>query len=579
MTILTIDKKQLEKEIGKIDEDMQNKISMFGTPVESVDENEISVEIFPNRPDLLSFQGFTRAITTFIKHQKSEDFCGLKVSKKTFKKPGIKTYKAEKPEKDYKVIIDKSVKKVRPFTACAIIKNLSLDDEKIKELIDIQEKLHGSYGRERKKLAIGIYPLESIKLPITFLAKKPEDIKFQPLEAKKEMTGRQILSQHPSGREYAHLLKDCEVFPIFQDSAGEILSMPPIINSHKTGKITENTKEVFIECSGFNLEYLKNTINMIVCAMADMGGKICSMEIKDKKSYASPDLEFKKIEFSIENINKTLGLSLTEKEIIKLLEKMGIGCEKSKKKFSALIPCYRTDILHEIDISEEVAIAYGYDNFIPEIPKISTIGEENPIAILKRKISEILVGLGLLEISTYHLSTKEKQYKKMNIKEFKSMMIEVEESKTENNILRNSLLANSINILSENSDAQYPQKIFELGKVFANLGEDTSKKPSGVLDSETGIAETEKLCISLCSEKANFTEIKQVLDYLMRMLNKEYEIKETENPSFIEGRVGAIFINNKEVGILGEISPLVLKNNKIKMPVASLEMNVNLLMD
>src|SRR3989344_3011569 len=350
MTILTLNRKKLEQEIGKIDEKMQEKITMFGTPIEEVTDNEVSVEVFPNRPDLLSFQGFARALTTFLK------------------KPGMQTYKTEKPEKDYKVIIDKSVKQVRPHTACAIVKDLKLDDEKIKEIIDIQEKLHSSYGRNRKKIAIGIYPLETIKLPITFLAKKPENIKFIPLEANKEMTGRQILNQHPAGREYADLLKDKEVFPIFQDANNEILSMPPIINSNKTGKITENTKDVFIECSGFNLHYLQKALNIIVTSFADMGGKIYSMEIEDKQKTISPDLEPEKLSFSIEEINKTLGLSLTEKEIIKLLEKMGIGYEKN----TALVPAYRTDILHEIDLSEEIAIAYGYDQFIPEIPSIST---------------------------------------------------------------------------------------------------------------------------------------------------------------------------------------------------------------
>ncbi len=545
MTILTLNKKQLEEKIGEINEKMQDKISMFGTPIEQVTDKEVSVEIFPNRPDLLSFQGLSRALIAYLK------------------KPELKKYKIEKPEKDYKVIIDKSVKAVRPSTACAIVKNLKLDDDKIKELIDIQEKLHASYGRNRKKLAIGIYPLEQIKLPITYLAKKPEDIKFIPLESNREMTGRQILSQHPAGREYAYLLKNAEVFPIFQDANKEILSMPPIINSQKTGKITQKTKQVFIECSGFNLEYLKKALNIIVTAFADMDGEIYEMDIQDKKSYITPNLESEKMSFSTENINKTLGLNLTEKEIKKYLEKMGIGCEKN----TALIPAYRTDILHEIDLAEEVAIAYGYNNFQPEIPQISTIGKEDKTAILKRKIAEILTGLNLLEISTYHLSTKEKQFKNIGIKEFKNQIIELEDSKTENNILRTSLLANSIQILSENSDAEYPQKIFELGKIFYHDDK-----------SDTQIGEKEKLCISLCNEKANFTEIKQILDYLMRMLNINYEIKETEHPSFINGRCGEIIINNKSVGVLGEISPTVLKNNKIKMPTASLEIVVEELM-
>ena len=558
MTVLTLNRKELEKIIGKITPEIEEKITMFGTPVESLTAEELSLDITANRPDLLSMNGFSRGILAFLG-----------------KKPGLKEYTIEKGEKDYKVTVDKSVKKVRPYTACAIVKNLKFTDEKIKEIIDIQEKLHGSFGRNRKKMAIGVYPLEEIKLPITFLAKKPEEIRFQPLEFPREINGRQILSQHPTGREYAHLLKDCEVFPVFEDGNNEILSMPPIINSNKTGKISESTKDIFIEVSGFNLEYLKKAINIIVTALSEMGGKIYSMEINDSKEgkYISPNLEPEKMPFSIDNINKVIGITLQEKEIIKLLEKMGIGYVREKDQSFAKVPGYRIDILHEIDLAEEVAIAYGYENLIPDMSSVSTVGKEDSISILKRKISEILTGLEIQEVSTYHLSTKEKQFKDIGIKDFKNEMIEVVDSKTENNILRNSLLAQSIQVLSENSDATYPQKIFELGRVFYNDNE-----------SETGISETENLCISLCHETANFTQVKQVLDYLMRMLNINYEIRESENSSFIDGRCGQIIIisenkelNNKSIGILGEIAPFILKNNKIKMPVASLELEIDLL--
>ena len=555
MTILTLNKKELEKKIGKIDEKIKNKIDMFGTPIDSDNDNEINIEIFPNRPDLLSLQGFTRSFNNFLEKGK------------------IKDYKAEKPENNYKVIIEKSVKKVRPYTACAIVKGLNFNNEKIKEVIDIQEKIHLNYGKNRKKLAVGIYPLEEIKFPIKFLAKKPEEIKFQPLDFTKEINGRQILNQHPAGRGYGHLLKDCEVFPVFEDAKRNILSMPPIINSEKTGKINEKTRDIFIECSGFNKEYLEKALNMIVCNLADLGGKIYAMEIEDENGrFLSPNLEPEKMEFSINYINKNLGLELNKKDIIKYLKKMGILCEKNKAEKAntgnmiALIPPYRTDIIHEIDLAEEVAIAYGYDNFKPEIPKISTIGQEDSVSILKRKIAEVLIGLGIQEISTYHLSTKERQFKKVNVKEFKDNLIEIINSKTENNILRTSLIANSIQILSENSDATYPQKIFELGKIFCN---DKNK--------EVGIGEKERLCISLCHEQANFTELKQVLDYLMKMFNKNYELEETKNEIFIDGRVGSIIINNMNVGVIGEIHPVVLRNNKIKMPVSSLEIDIEML--
>jgi len=58
MAIITIPKKLFEKEIGKLDEKMKERIAMFGTPVEKINEKEIELEIFPNRPDMLSYQGF-----------------------------------------------------------------------------------------------------------------------------------------------------------------------------------------------------------------------------------------------------------------------------------------------------------------------------------------------------------------------------------------------------------------------------------------------------------------------------------------------------------------------------------------
>ncbi len=543
MTTLTFNKKELEEKIGKIEDNIKNKIDMFGTPIDGETEDELTIEVFPNRPDLLSLQGFSRAFNRFM--GKNAD----------------SNYIAGKPENDFKVIIDKSVKKVRPFTSCAIVKGLKFDDDTINEVIEIQEKLHGSYGRNRKKLAIGIYPLEQIKLPIKFLAKKPDEIVFQPLEFPKEINARQILSQHPTGMEYGDLLKDCEEYPIFEDSNGEILSMPPIINSHKTGKITHDTTDIFIECSGFNKEYLDKTLNMIVCALADLGGKIYQMNVEDEVdgNFVSPNLENEKIKLDVNYINKNLGLELSKEEIINLLVKMGF----ETKGDEVLIPAYRTDILHDIDLVEDVAIAYGYDNFKPEIPDISTVGQEDKMSIFKKKIAEVLIGLGLTEISSYHLSTKEKQFKNIGVRNFVDKMIEVLDSKTENNILRDSLFANSIAILSENSDASYPQKIFELGKVFS-LDE----------KSETGIGESEHLGVSLCYEGANFTDLKQMLDYLMRMFNLSYKIEETEQDGFIDGRCGKIIVDGKNIGVIGEVSPFVLRNNKIKMPTASMELNI-----
>lgn len=530
MAIVTLNKSEVKKIIGSLsDEKLEEIISMFGVPVEKITENEIEVEIAPNRPDMLSCQGVYRAMESYFKNK-------------------IKKYSIEKSSA--KIIVDKSVEKIRPFSMAAIVKGVKFTDEKIKEIMQWQEKMHSTLGRNRKKVALGYYILDKIKFPVRYIAKEPKEIVFEPLDMPTKMNALQILSKHPCGREYGNQLEGFKRFPVYYDSNNEVLSLPPIINSNNSGKITAGISDVLIECSGTDLETLKKVISMAVIDLIDQGGEAYSIEVSYGKNKEAIDLTPEKLKIRIKDAEKLLGIKLSEKEVKKLLSKMGYNYSKETVE----IPAYRADILHPVDIYEDIAIAYGYDKFVPEIPEISTIGKEEEIEIKKRKIAEILCGLGLLEISTYHLTTKE-DIKKTLIKE---KTIEVLNSKTDFNILRPNLLVNALRILSENTDAKYPQKLFEIGRTF---------------EDEKEIEEKEKLCIAISGE-TDFTEIKQTLDYLMRMLNKEYKIQETTNPVFIEGRCGEIMVDGKEIGFLGEISPTLIKNWGLKMPTVALEMEI-----
>lgn len=538
MATIKILKKRISKYIDLTD-DLAERISLMGVPVESENENEIEIEVLPNRPDILSVEGFLRVLASY-----------------KGKEPGLKQYKISKPEKDYKVKIDSSVKDIRPYIACSIVKNLEFNNEKIKEIIDLQEKLHATIGRNRKKVAIGIYPLEKIKLPIKYHALPPDKIKFIPLESDKEMTAQQILKRHPTGKEYAYLIENLDKYPLFTDSNNKVLSMPPIINSRETGKVTNETKEIFVECSGSDFQTLKKILNILVTTLADLGGKIYSMELEYGKSKEiTPDLSPKSMKISLENTNKLLGLNLKEKNLKKLLPRMGYNYRNGKVE----IPAWRTDILHEVDIIEDIAIAYGYNNLAPEIPQVATIGSESPQSKIKTKISEILIGLRLIEISAYHLIKKEEVEKSGNAHN----IIELENSKTEYKFLRPNLLIPALRILSENKDADYPQKLFEIGTVFSQDKQDKT---------ETGIQETENLII--IASPANFTEMKQILNHLTKMLNLSYILKETVNKDLIEGRTAQILINNKPIGYFGDIYPKTLNAWGIKMPVAVIEISL-----
>lgn len=546
MPTITLNRKVFEKLVGKklpLNQ-LRDRISYLGTDLESIEGNEIVVEVFPNRPDMLSEQGFARALSSFI---------GVK--------KGLQKYTARKSGQ--KVIIDKSVKDVRPYTCCAIVKNIKFDSEKIKEIVQIQEKLHITYGRNRRKAAIGIYPMEKITFPVRFMARKPEDIKFRPLEYDKVLNAKEILYKHPAGREYGHLLEGMGKFPFFIDANKQILSVPPIINSHETGKITERTKEVFIECSGFDFDTLSKCLNIIVTALADMGGQIYSVNLAyPNKRYVTPDLRPGQIKIDLSYVNTLLGLDLKKKDIKELLAKMG----HSYTGNTVQVAPYRTDILHQMDIVEDIAIAYGYENFEPHIPNVATVGEEDMFESFKTKVSRLLTGFNLLETSTYHIINKDDMTRNMNTN---IKCIELENPlNAEFNVLRSWMIPSLIRVLSQNKHYEYPQNLFEIGKVFTH-----DEKQ------ETKVKEITRLAVVLSHADVTYTDARQVLDALLRSLGLDYEVAGVGHKSFIDGRSGRVIVNGKKVAYIGEISPIVLENFELKMPVSCFELNLSEIFD
>ena len=337
------------------------------------------------------------------------------------------------------------------------------------------------------------------------------------------------------------------------------MSLIPIINSELTGKVTEKTKDVFVEVSGTDLIVINQCLNILVSTLADLNGKIYSLTIQySDKKLTTPNLKPTEMNVDLNYINKILGLNLKDNALNKLFSKMGLDYKNKK----ALIPAYRIDILNQRDLAEEIAIAYGYNNFVPEIPQISTIAEEDKLEKFKSLIKEVLIGLNFNEINTFHLSNKLNQNNKMN---FDSELIELENSLTEEyNVLRSWLLPSLMETLSINKHNEYPQNIFTIGNSFS--------KDKG---SETGIKEEAKLAVALSAIGSNYTKIRQVLEALLSSLGLKVVYREFNHKSFINGRSAEVLINGKQIAVLGEVSPFVLSEWKLEMPVSAFELNLS----
>ncbi len=446
---------------------------------------------------------------------------------------------------------------MRAYTACAIVKNLKFDDERIKQVMQIQEKLALTHGRNRKKSAYGLYPSEKIKFPIKYIAKNPQEVMFKPLGFQKEIPASQVEELHPKGREYKHIALGWKKYPFFIDAADKVLCMLPYTNSEDTGRIDEDTKEVFVECTGTELENVKVALNILTAMLADMGGDVYSVDVVySNKTIATPDLNPWKLKLNLDYVNKVLGLQLGEKQAKMYLERMGYGYEKK----NALIPAYRADVLHAVDLIEDIAIAHGYENFKEEIPKIATIAESDKLNAAKDKINELLSGMGLLEVATYDLTSRINEDKAL----LKNKVVELANALNfDYNVLRSSLFPCFLKIIGENKHYDYPQKIFEIGSVFSHGA------------SETGIIEGDHLCIALSGPGINFTNIKQVFDALAVGFKLDLKLREKDYGFLISGRCGEVLIGGKHAGFIGEVHPQVLVNFDLDYPVALLEIDLD----
>ncbi len=532
MVSLEIDKNDLKKLIGKDLTDQQIEETLFLLKCEAqMSGNTIKCEINPDRPDMFSPEGLAREIKGFL---------GIET--------GLKNYKIT----DSHVALSREKADVRPHIVCAILKDIRLSDEMVKSLMQIQEKLHDSIGRNRKKVAIGVHDFDKIKPPLVY--KDVDDVKFVPL-GEKEMSVKEILENHPKGKEFAHLVKD--KFPMISDKEG-VISFPPIINSERT-KVTQTTKNLFIDVTGTDERAVNQVLNILVCNIAERGGEIQRVKVSNK---STPDLEPKEMELEIQNIDSFLGLGLNEKQIEDVLKRMHYGVSKVREgKITVLIPAYRTDILHIVDIIEDIAIGFGYNNIQPILPKLATIGGLSNIEKLTTKTRDVMMGLGFQETLNFILTNEENNFKKMKTT---GKAVEIlNPTSSEYNICRTWILPSLLKVLSANQHRDFPQKIFEIGDII-----EIDEK------AETKTKTIRKISCIACHDNANLTEIKSVMENVLKNLGIKYQIGELTNPSFIDTRAGQVMVNNIPVGFFAEIHPEILTNWKLERPVVVFEMNL-----
>jgi phenylalanyl-tRNA synthetase beta chain len=557
MPTIDIDYSELERQLGiKLNEDMDRLDEILANVKAEVKnysqkEDSVSVEMKDTaRADLWSVEGLSRALQGYLNRSK-----------------GIKPYSVGKSI--IEVEVNAQLFGIRPYICCSVVKDIHLSDSIIKGIMHLQDKLDQTHGRSRQKTSIGIYNLDLIKPPILYTAVKPSDVKFVPLGFSEKMSLDEVLERHPKGIEYGHIVKKNSLYPMLFDSENKVLSFPPIINSNDLGKITEESRNLLVEVTGTQHKTVLDTLNLVTLALIDRGGKAYSAKINypqnseyTERTVLTPNFDNRHFQLSVEETNRLLGLQLSAQKIIELLQVAGLAVEKADaESVSVLVPCYRVDVMHQVDLIEDVAIAYGYNNIEPLWRELATTGAANPQQHYVDNARELMIGLGFQEVLNTTLSNQETLFLKMNMPP--SNIVEVSDPKVVTmTCIRNWLLPCLLEFLSVNVSVEFPQKIFELGKV--TLLDETK---------ETKTRDEDYLAAAVSHPNANFTEIKSIMDSFMTNFGLKWQIKETAHPSFIEGRVGKLFVSGVDVGVLGEIHPAVLGKWKLENPVAAFEVN------
>ena len=540
MPVVTLYFNRLQKLLGKkiSQEKIISILPFIGLDIEEQTKDHISVEYSPNRPDYSTDYGIVSGLQ------------GLLAIKTGMPKLKIKKGK-------YSIRVDPSVKKVRPFITSVVAKNGKLDDETIRQIIAMQEDLHNGIGRRRKKTSIGIHDLDKIKFPLSYTTVS-KDHRFIPLASSSEMSISEILKNTVVGTKYGNILGDSQKMPIVMDSNGNTISFPPVINSYLT-TISKDTKNLLVEITASDKNAAEDILAVVSNTLQNAGFTIFSTNISGANN-STPLLNPKKMILEVDLVNKTLGLDLSPSMIVSSLRKSRLDAKSQGNKIMCTIPKYRTDIFGSMDLVEEVALGYGIQNLEPTIPQSKFAGQKNKITKALDSLGAIMAGLGYFEAINFCLVSKEVQYD-LTKRDSSKMMATADSKSQGHTILRDSILPGLIDTLSKNIHETYPQKIFETGVVFS--------KVSNEIKEEINLA-----CVCGYND-VSFSEVKSVLQSVFKVgFGLHCTTQMTSLPMFSEGRTANIVINNKTVGVIGEISPEVIDNFKLRIPVSGFEVKL-----
>ncbi|MFB6082614.1 MAG: phenylalanine--tRNA ligase subunit beta [Halorientalis sp.] len=559
--------------------DAQLKEDLFGLGLEfegETDDGEFELEFAPDRLDRLSVEGVARS----LRYQYGDD-------------RGVYVPNTNDAEWTIRVA---DVPEDRPYVTGAVVRGLDLDEAALDSLIQLQEKLHATMGRQRAKGAIGVHDLTMLKgdtlradddraRSVTYTGIDPEGDTFVPLEGDAELTPAEVLAEHHIGQEYADLVADYASMPAIYDQIG-LFSFPPVVNGRRT-EVSEDSRDLFVEMTGTDQWTVDKMLNIVCYALDARGGKVeeVRVEYTDEapatpeagSELVRPDLATKRKTVEHGDVETMLGVDLDEDEVVDLIERAGMDAERAETDDGAAayrveVPPYRVDVLHPVDLIDDVGRAYGFNDLEPRYPDVSTVGGRHERSRLADAVRDRLVGQGFEDLLNFHLIDAEQNYERLGVEPGTDAFgggeaVTIEQPYSEDfTMVRSWALPSIMMVLENNTHRAYPQDLAEVG---------FSAQVDG--SENTNVAERRTVAAALCHAGASYEDAKAALRALVDAFDRDLETPATEHPTFISGRTASVVVDGEAAGVVGEVHPEVIVEHDLELPVAAFEFDLDAL--
>jgi len=548
---VTSEKEEIEKELGEGSEKLKD----------ASDEVIYKIDIPANRYDLLCLEGIAKAMRVFLQ--------------KDPKPPVFKVL-----PKKISMTVEKSVESIRPHVVCAILRNVTFTQASYRSFIDLQDKFHQNIGRNRTLVSIGTHDLDNIEPPFFYRALPPSEIKFVPLRGSdNEVDGNQLMVELEKDlqlKRYLHIIKDSPVYPVIYDNRGKVLSLPPIING-KYSKMSKDTKNILIEVTATDLTKAHIVLNNMCAMFSGYCSEPYTIEAMDVITESGeivhenlPRMEYRSTTASLKYIRSLLDLKLPSNEVVDLLNKMMLPSSVSAdgESLEVLVPPTRSDILHECDIAEDVAIAYGYNNLNIVTPNTVTSGGQHPVNMLSDLLRSEMAFAGYTEILSFALCARNENYDFLRRKE-DNLCVTISNPKTfEFQIGRTTLLVGLLKTLACNKQLPLPIKLYEIADVILKDSE-----------SDVGAVNQRRLAMLFSDVQASFEKLQGVLDLIMLKLgvsDERYYLdgNSCNDEALFPGMRANVMVDEKNIGCIGILHPEVITNFNIGHAVTVCELNI-----